>query len=713
MKAGSLFTIIFFLLLTGTLFAQQETIDSLNTALRISKNDSDRAKAYIALSDNYAYIKLDTMPVFCNKALGVINKHKGQNAKDIARFNVFKAQALNNLGYYHYATDDNPKAMEHYNAALEAAMQSGDSVEVGGVLVNRGIIFRKDGRLPEALDDYLRSLAILEAAKDSLPLTSLYNNIGRVYDGMGDTVNALAYILKCVPIQEALGDERGLANTLTNIGIIYDKRRKHREAIPYFEKSLALCRRTGDVEQEALNLTQVGNSSFASGEREVAFRAYARAVAIYDSIHYRYGLTSVLQNQGAAYLQTGDLEKAEMATRRALEIAQQLNYPENIYNAAIQLYRIYKKQGRIPEALEMLELHDRKRDSVLDDRTKKMMYKKHAQYEYDKKMALAEADREKEKLAHDEKSKRQQLIIIAAGAGLLLVVVFSAFLFNRFRITKKQKRIIEEQKHMVDEKNKEILDSIHYAQRIQGALMASDQLLRKNLPEFFVLYRPKDIVSGDFYWAAKVGRTEPGENNSGLFLLAACDCTGHGVPGAFMSLLNISLLNEAVTEKKILQPDLVLGNVRASIIASLNPEGTETESKDGMDSVLCAFDFEKGTLQFACANNPLWLVRDGKLTEYRPDKMPVGMHHGELKPFTLHTTALQKNDVVYLLTDGFADQFGGAQGKKFRYRRLQEMLLEIASLPMDEQKKKLDRVFEDWRGNLEQLDDVLVIGVRV
>jgi len=228
--------------------------------------------------------------------------------------------------------------------------------------------------------------------------------------------------------------------------------------------------------------------------------------------------------------------------------------------------------------------------------------------------------------------------------------------------------------------------------------------------QFFILYKPKDIVSGDFYYALSHKTTDsPVEK----FYMCTADCTGHGVPGAFMSMLNISYLNESIIEKNISKPSKVLDHIRTEIISSLNPEGSEEESKDGMDCVLCAFDFENMELEYAAANNPLWLYRDGKLTEYKADKMPVGKYNDEMKPFTSNIVKLQPGDIVYTFTDGYADQFGGPKGKKFKYKQLEEKILEYASLPMDDQKQRLNDTIESWKGNLEQVDDILVIGIKI
>lgn len=227
--------------------------------------------------------------------------------------------------------------------------------------------------------------------------------------------------------------------------------------------------------------------------------------------------------------------------------------------------------------------------------------------------------------------------------------------------------------------------------------------------KFFILYKPKDIVSGDFYFA--LSHKHAGSNDERFYMCTA-DCTGHGVPGAFMSMLNISYLNESIIEKGISKPNLILDHIRNSIVNSLNPEGSTEEAKDGMDCVLCSFDFKRSTLEYAAANNTFYVVRNGAIIECAADKMPVGMH-SDMQPFTLRQVDLQKNDVVYTFTDGLADQFGGPKGKKFKYKQLEDILLKICHLPMDEQKNRLDQSFEDWKGELEQIDDVLVIGIRI
>lgn len=261
------------------------------------------------------------------------------------------------------------------------------------------------------------------------------------------------------------------------------------------------------------------------------------------------------------------------------------------------------------------------------------------------------------------------------------------------------------QKDIIEHKQKEILDSIQYAKRIQYTILAHDEFLKKHLPEHFVLFKPKDIVSGDFYWATAPAFFPKGKEK---FFLAVCDSTGHGVPGAFMSLLNISFLNEAINEKKIAEPNEVLNHVRKRLISSVSKDGAQ----DGMDGILVCFDKAKqNTLMYSAAHNRPILIRDGAIIEHKADKMPIGVGVRS-DSFELMSIEVKKGDHLYLYTDGYADQFGGPKGKKFKYKNLNELLLLNHQKPMDEQKTMLETTFEIWKGALEQIDDVCLVGLR-
>lgn len=274
--------------------------------------------------------------------------------------------------------------------------------------------------------------------------------------------------------------------------------------------------------------------------------------------------------------------------------------------------------------------------------------------------------------------------------GLSLIVYIVTMVFEKAK---------ESALNKLSVKNKEITDSIHYAKKIQHALLAPIELIDAHLPHNFILYKPKDIVSGDFYWARE---------HEGNFYLAICDCTGHGVPGAFMSLLITSFLNEAISEKTILEPDKILEFIRTRILENTSKSG----SQDGMDGVIVKFNKLKGSITYASGNSYHTLIQNNVLHKLPKDKMPVGLSLN-MEPYTLHSIQANKGDMLYFYTDGYADSFGGEKGKKFTNKQLNQTLLDIASLDLNSQKEILEEKFNTWKGDLEQIDDVCIIGIRL
>lgn len=305
--------------------------------------------------------------------------------------------------------------------------------------------------------------------------------------------------------------------------------------------------------------------------------------------------------------------------------------------------------------------------------------------------------------------------IIAYIAYVLLLIV-AIFIFVRLytkrlkdkniqleNIISQRTQTIVEQKHLVEEKHKEITDSINYAERIQRTFLATDELLNQYLKNYFIFFKPKDVVSGDFYWADIL--------SNGNFILTTADSTGHGVPGAIMSLLNITSLEKAI--ENLTDPAEILNNTRQTIIKRLKKDGSSEGGKDGMDCSVIVFDFKNNQLLISAANNPVWIIRGNELLEIKPDKMPVGKHDRDQESFTIHTIDIKEGDLVYTLTDGFPDQFGGEKGKKFMSKNLKELLLKNSNLPINSQKTILETTFNNWVGTGEQVDDVTLIGIKI
>lgn len=315
-------------------------------------------------------------------------------------------------------------------------------------------------------------------------------------------------------------------------------------------------------------------------------------------------------------------------------------------------------------------------------------------------------------------------IMVNGGLLTFAVAMFSVFLIRtRFNLTKKEiisrlalKSSNEElvvKNEIIEEKNKEIIDSINYAKRIQNALIVPEETIKKSIPNSFVFFQPKDIVSGDFYWFAELSTTKENENNEKLYVFSVSDCTGHGVPGAFMSLIGLKILNQTMKEKEVNSPAEALDFVNRQVYDTINKHSDENNIvRDGMDAVLFAINFTTLSLSFAGANNPLYIVRNNELIELKPDKQPIGAYVNQNK-FTNVQFQLQKNDMVYASTDGYPDQFGGENGKKMKTRLFKEKLIEYSNLPIDEQKNELQKYFNDWKGNLEQLDDICVMGIKI
>ena len=309
-------------------------------------------------------------------------------------------------------------------------------------------------------------------------------------------------------------------------------------------------------------------------------------------------------------------------------------------------------------------------------------------------------------------------ILVNGGMLTATTAIFAALLIRmRFNLTKKEiisRLKLAESKHVIEEKNKEILDSINYAKRIQLALIPPEAVFKEELlPNSFIIYKPKDIVSGDFYWGAQLSTTKEGYENENLVVFCVADCTGHGVPGAFMSLIGIKILNQSIQQKEVNSPAAALNYLNEQVFNTVNKHSKKDELvRDGMDANLCSINFKTLKLTYAGANNPLYIIRNKELIEIKADKQPIGAYEDQ-KPFTDHEIQLEKGDMVYAFSDGYPDQFGGSDGKKMKTKRFKEQLILHSDESVAIQQQQLDLFFEDWKGDLEQLDDVCIIGVRI
>jgi tetratricopeptide (TPR) repeat protein len=689
-------------------FAQSPQIDSMRRILFSSAHDTIKLHAYSELAYAYIDVDLDSAKVYpaeglkkfssspyrlyvsdLYSALGTIYGYERDFPNSLRNFEealkILKtsgkkselAKGYFNIGLIYFFTAEYKKAAEYYLEALKLLESIKDKETLPTIYNGLGSIYKEMANYPEAINAFNKALKLYSENKDSVGLSSIYNNLGNIYDYQEKLADAKKYYMLSMDIKEKIGYDRGMSSTINNLGIIANKENELDKALEYFNKALSYSGPNSDALSQAIS---------------------------YDGI-------------GTVYYKKKDYSKALSYFEKSLSISTDIDSKVDIVSTYSKVAMCYAARGNYKKAYDYTQLMTAIKDSILNIENTKQVNEMAVKYESEKKQLVIENLNKDNALQQEELAKKElevkqrntQMLFFAVA--LILVSVLAFFIFRGYRqkkisndIITAQKIEVEKHRDLFEEKNKEILDSIAYAKRIQGALLAGEGLLNKNLPEHFVFYKPKDIVSGDFYWASAMDNR---------FYLCVADCTGHGVPGAFMSLLNISFLNEAVIEKKIDSPEKVLSHVRNQIISSLNPEGTSTESRDGMDAVLCMFDFKGMWMRFAAANNPVWLIRNNELKEFPADKMPVGMHHGEQKPFTLQTLGLRKNDMIYLFTDGYADQFGGDKGKKFKYKNLKKVLLENAERPMKEQKQVLETLLKTWQGSMEQVDDILIIGIKI
>jgi serine phosphatase RsbU (regulator of sigma subunit)/tetratricopeptide (TPR) repeat protein len=629
----------------------------------------------------------------------------------------YLADALNNIGYLSNNKGVLPKALKYFHKSLKIQEEIGNKEGIARSLINIGAIYAKQGDIPKALKYYHKSLKIREEIDDKPGIANGLNNIGAIYHDQGDYPIALEYHYKSLKIREEIGDKKGIAISLNNIGAIYiDQGYDLPKALEYYHKSLKIREEIDDKPGIANSLNNIGAIYHDQGDIPKALEYFHKSLKIQEEMGNKQGIAYSLNYIGVIELQKGSNSGIAVAKQyflKSLEIAQEIGYPKRISEASSYLSQVYEKQGKGMKALEMYKLFVQMKDSINNEETQKASIRQQTKYEYEKQKVLDDAEHNKLLAVEQEEKEKQQILTGATAGGLGLVVVFLIFVFNRLRITKKQKLVIEEQKeeveqqkevvelahHELEEKNQEIMDSITYAKRIQSAILPAAKVVKEYLKESFILYKPKDVVAGDFYWM---------EHKDNKVLFAAADCTGHGVPGAMVSVVCNNALNRSVREHGLTDPGEILSKTREIVIAEF--EKSEEEVKDGMDIALCSLEGMK--LKYAGAHNPLWIIRNGEIIETKANKQPIGQFDNP-EPYTTHSFDLEAGDSIYIFSDGYVDQFGGEKGKKFKSNAFRELLLSIQDKAMEEQKTIIDEAFESWRGNLEQIDDVCIIGVQV
>lgn len=571
-----------------------------------------------------------------------------------------------------------------------------------------GYLSKQKGDIPKAISYNYDYLKISQDLKDSLGIATALNNLGEIYYKQGAADKALEYYERSLKLLEQMNNQKQIGVLLNTIGYILCKKGLYDKGIEYCNKGLAINEKIGFKQGVAMSLNNLGFAYRNSGKPELALPFFERGIKIQEEINDKDALGYSLNNLSNIYFSEKRYEKALQIGNRSLLLAHEIGSTEGIRNAEQLLYSIYKAKGEFKDAIEHYERYIVFRDSVLNDETKKAALEKQVQYEFDLKASKLRADQDKKDAVAKEEMQRQKVIRNSFIVGFGLVLALAFFILRGYWQKKKanetiskQKIEVEKQKELVEAHQKDIIDSITYAKRLQEAILPPKELVRKHLPQSFILYKPKDIVAGDFYWMEAFEDTT---------YIAACDCTGHGVPGAMVSVVCSNALNRAVKEFGLRDTGKILDKVTDLVVETF--EKSDTEVKDGMDISLLAINKASGRVSWSGANNPLWYVQNGLLQDISGDKQPIGRYDNR-KPFRTHLIPATAPASFFLFTDGYADQFGGEKGKKFKYKQLEDVLLESSGSPIEEQRSILEGKFDRWKGSLEQVDDVLVIGIRI
>jgi serine phosphatase RsbU (regulator of sigma subunit)/tetratricopeptide (TPR) repeat protein len=633
---------------------------------------------------------------------------------DSLLFNAYSSCGIQNeyLGNY-------SKADYYYDKSLLYAYKLKSLNKISSVFNNKGLLNYTIGNFQKAYSYFNKHLMLSSINKNLINVSIAYNNMALLFQALGNKKIALNYYYKTLSLDSRTKNERYYSATLNNIASVYIDLKMYDSALYYIRKSLGYKLKINDKYGEMLCYQNLGVIYFNTQNYDSCEFYLLNALKLNKKIKDYVSNIETKNSLGMLY---HDLKKYNYALKYLKEAENYLvnnNYHKSneIYK---NLYKLYESINDFRNAYKYLNLYVLAQDSLYKNESLKKIQEKELLQEIERQKYLNKIEQEYHEnilKEREEKSFFINLIVITAAAGLL---IFGVLMYRNYIIKKKANDILIEknetitkqnfeitlQNKIIEEKNKDITDSIHYAKRIQDAMLP-DETYFKNIfgDNYFILFLPKDIVSGDFYWLL--------QNDNGI-LLAVADCTGHGVPGGFMSIVANNALNRCIKEFRLTKPNEILEKVNYLIEEILNNKNNNYDLRDGMDISLCLIKNENNNkfLYYSGANRPVWLVRNNTLTEINGDKQPIGRYENR-KPFSFQKIALEKNDQIYLSSDGYTDQFGGDEIKKFKTANFKKLLTVVCNKNMNEQKNIILQTHRLWKNEQEQIDDICVIGIKI
>lgn len=691
-------------------------IDYYKQALKIrvdNKFHDDIAASYENLGD--AYKKINDYDKAHEYLFESLRMRQNQDDKEK------EAACLNLIGNFYMQMKIYDKAREYYSKSLEIRSKTGNNASISAVYNNIGTLHREVGNLDKALEYYQKALELRKQHGNKEAIATSFNSIGSLYWNRKDYPRAIEYYKLALEIRRELGDASQVAATLKNLGIIYKDKNEYDKALDFYQQALDIYLKINDFNGLANIQNLKGNLFKKNQEFEKSIEFYLNSFEIYKEYNMRKEQASVANNLGEAYLLNKQTAQSIQYYTSAMRLSREVKDKEWAKISALGLSEAHKRAGNSSKALEYYTIYSSYKDSIQNDVNRKRIAE--IEFESTIKMKDSQITSQQQKIGEKEAKIKQQLMFIAGIVIIgVLVLIFSVVVFVQFTQKKKAFKLLAEKGEQLEqanallgEKNKElgikndqITDSITYAKRIQEAILPTDETLGLVFPVHFVFYRPKEIVSGDFYWLSQ-------QNN--CTYIAVVDCTGHGVPGAFMSMIGNAFLNEIVNERKIQDTAEILNKLDEAIIEALKQDtSADKRQEDGMDISLCKIDKATNTIEYSAANHKLLVIRDGRIEVLDGDGFPIGgmvkIKQRKNAQRTSSTISIEKGMRLYMHSDGFIDQFGGPDNQRFKTTRFHEMLLEIQKHDIHEQYMELSRRFDEWKGNRRQLDDVLVMGIE-
>lgn len=697
MKTLTLHIVLFFTLFLASSdkTLSESRVDSLLTVLN-NQTDTFRINTMYSLALAYRDVgNSKDSKKYLQKAIKEAHEF---NYKDHLT-NYFNSLALAdvNLGILNDTTFAYVDSAEHY-----ALIDSNYNL-MSRAYDTRGILYYSKSITKESLEQFYLALKYREKNGVKLGTGKLWNNIGLIYRKLNDDKSALSAFKKAKQIALAEGDSIGLQKVLNNIGLMYSES-DPQKALDYYMTSLAMSERRNDKFSTALRKMNIGSIYTSLGKFETAQKYLLEALELYNDVEARAGMLTTYSSLAHLCIMNNKVTEAKkyLAKAEAFGSTEDLDL-QRIYDTK---YKIAAAEGDHKAAIELFKMHRSYLDSLRYQQRRAVIAEINAQYNFEKKKSeinLLKKDNQIQELELNQQEasiKNYKLFVILGAASIVLLILVGFMIYSRF----KSKNVLTEK---LQKKNEAVTNSINYAKRLQAALLPSRFTLLDTFKEVFVLYKPKDIVSGDFYWFSRKGN---------LTIVAVADCTGHGVPGGLLSMMGNTLLNEIVNQKNITSPKEILVHLNRSIVETLGQKNVNLKTQDdGMDIGILVFDKDSQEVTFAGANHSLTIVSSGKAETIYGDLFGIGGFIKNIsKDFSEQKLGpMSPNSMLYMYSDGYFDQFGGPEHKKFMSRRFINLLTEESAKPCDDQKKALEETFNNWKGDEPQIDDVLILGIRV